>query len=66
MAADAALGLAGLHEVSTATRLVSGGIFGFCIALVVVPGACAAAADLLSWFSSFPHPKGTIHARETR
>lgn len=46
MALDVILGLAGLHEVSLATRLVTGGVFGLLIPFVVLPVFIGAVTEM--------------------
>jgi uncharacterized membrane protein len=46
MLADVALGVIGVHEPGMATRLVTGGVFGFAIAFVVLPPGLQAVREI--------------------
>jgi predicted Na+-dependent transporter len=62
MLVDVGLGFAGLHEISTTTRLITGSVFGALIPFVILPVALGAAIERTSSSSSFHQPKGTVDA----
>lgn len=62
MLVDVGLGFAGLHEISTITRLVTGSVFGALIPFVVLPVALGAAIERTSPSLPLHQQKGTIDA----
>lgn len=64
MLVDVAAGMTGLHEVSYATRIITGTFFGLAAPFVIVPVLIQAACE---WFSSSPitNNPGVTHASET-
>jgi uncharacterized membrane protein len=62
MLIDVGLGFAGLHEISTTTRLITGSVFGALIPFVILPVALGAAIERTASFPPFHQPKGTVDA----
>jgi uncharacterized membrane protein len=62
MLIDVGLGFAGLHEISTTTRLITGSVFGALIPFVILPVALGAVIERTSSSPLFHQPKGTVDA----
>ena len=62
MLIDAGLGFAGLHEISTTTRLITGSVFGAVIPFVILPVALGAVIERTSPSPPFHQSKGTVDA----
>jgi uncharacterized membrane protein len=62
MLVDVALGFAGLHEISTATRLITGSVFGALIPFILLPVALGAVIERTSSSFPFHQQKGTVDA----
>jgi len=62
MLIDVGLGIAGLHEISTTTRVLTGSVFGALIPFVILPVALGAVIERTSSSLPFHQPKGTVDA----
>ncbi|MGB2959425.1 MAG: DUF2085 domain-containing protein [Bacteroidota bacterium] len=64
MLADAIPGMIGIHEVSTATRVITGAIFGAVLPFVILPAAIEGVGQLFTRFtpSTVHHKKGMSDA----
>jgi uncharacterized membrane protein len=62
MVVDVVSGMIGVHDVSTATRLFTGALFGSVIAFVVLPVAIEAVDQILSPSPITKKPKGLTDA----
>jgi uncharacterized membrane protein len=62
MLVDVGLGFAGLHEISTTTRLITGSVFGVLIPFVILPVALGAVIEQTSSSPPSHKLKGTVDA----
>jgi uncharacterized membrane protein len=65
MVVDVLLDEFGIHSSTTATRLVTGSLFGIIIPMYIIPGAQEAVQEIMSgspFFSPSETEKGSLHA----